>query len=169
MIQVKTIVLVLLLLGTGLFHVSTALAHSDDLIQQEIKAYISDSPELRGVEIEVHVKERLVVLTGQVRLLEQKLVSARIAWTTTGVFQVDNEILVVPKVVFSDAAIERKIKEIVNADERFSVAGVSITVTNGEVSIEAKFLNVSDPSRLKHRVAKIEGVLSIKMNAGIAA
>jgi len=38
-----------------------------------------------------------VVLTGKVRLYEQKLIADRIAWTTPGVFEVDNEIQVVSK------------------------------------------------------------------------
>ena len=87
-----------LLLILVLFQVTPVLARSDDLIQREIEAQIAGSTMLRDTLIEVHVEQRLVVLTGQVRLYEQKLISDRIAWTTLGVFEVDNEIRVVPKV-----------------------------------------------------------------------
>jgi hypothetical protein len=158
-----------LLLMLALFQVTPALAQSDDLIQREIEAQIAGSTMLRGTRIEVHVEQRLVVLTGQVRLYEQKLISDRIAWTTPGVFEVDNEIRVVPKVPLADAAIEQKIREIVNTDERFYGAGVVVAVDNGFVSIQASFSGVGDPVFLKHKVAEIEGVLDIEIRATFLA
>lgn len=166
-IQTKASVLYLLLFIIALFQLTPALARSDDLIQREIKAQIVESAKLRGTDIEVHVQERLVVLTGQVRLYEQQLIAARIAWTTMGVFEVDNEIRVVPEAAWTDAAIERKIWEIVNADERFRAAVAEVAVNNGEVFLKGKFLDFRIPSALKHRVAKIEGVVNIKLDAAI--
>ncbi len=158
-----------LLLILALFQVSPALARNDDVIQREIEAQIAGSAILRDTLIEVHVEERLVVLTGQVRLYEQKLISDRIAWTTLGVFEVDNEIRVVPKVPVADAAIEHKIKEIVKTDERFHGAGVVVAVDNGVVSIQGGFFGLSDPVFLKHKVAEIEGVIDIKIRATFLA
>ena len=158
-----------LLLMLVLFQVTPVLARSDDLIQREIEAQIAGSMMLRDTRIEVHVEQRLVVLTGQVRLYEQKLISDRIAWTTLGVFEVDNEIRVVPKQPLSDAGIERKIKEIVEADERFRAAGVVVRVNNGAVFLKGSFLGFRDPSILKHKVAEIEGVVDIKISAAFLA
>ena len=135
----KYIVGTVLFLILGLFQVSPALARSDDLIQREIEAQIAESTMLRGTRIEVQVEQRLVVLTGRVRLYEQKLVSDRIAWTTPGVFEVDNEIRVVPKVPLADAAIERRIREIIKTHQRFHGAGVVVAVDNGVVSIQGSF------------------------------
>jgi osmotically-inducible protein OsmY len=142
-----------------------ALARSDDLIQREIEGKIAESEKLRGIRIEVHVSERLVVLIGEVRLYEQKLISERIAWTTPDVDEVDNEVQVVPKLPFSDTAIERKVREIVEADERFRKAGVVIRVDKGEVFLTGSFLSFRDPSVLKHKVAEIEGVVDIEIRA----
>jgi osmotically-inducible protein OsmY len=158
-----------LLLTIFLFQASPVLARSDDLIQQEIEAQITKEVILRGTRIEVHIEQRQVVLTGEVRLYEQKLVSDRIAWTTLGVFEVDNEIRVVPKRPVSDAAIKRKIGEIVKADERFRAAGVVVRVSNGEVSFTGNFHDFRDPSMLKHKIARIEGVLAIKISAAFLA
>lgn len=165
----KPIVGAVLFLMVVLFQASPALARSDDLIQHEIEAQIADSTTLRGSRIEVHVEQRLVVLSGEVRLYEQKLVSDRIAWTTLGVFEVDNEIQVVPKVPLADVAIERKVQEIVKSHRRFHGAGVVAEVDNGVVVIQGSFFGISDPAFLKHQVAMIPGVVNIRINAAFLA
>ncbi len=158
-----------LLLPLALFQATPGLAQSDDLIKQEIEGKIAESPMLRGTRIKVHVERQLVVLVGQVTLYEQKLVADRIAWTTRGVHEMDNEIQVVPIAPLSDTAIERKITEMVKVDERFSMARVSIRVNNGKVLLVGSFLGFSDPSILKHKVAKIEGVVGIEIRAKFLA
>ncbi len=158
-----------LLLILSLFQASPVLARSDDLIQQEIEAQIVKNVKLRDTLIKVHVEQRQVVLTGEVRLYEQKLVSDRIAWTTMGVFEVDNELQVIPKRPVSDAAIKRKIGEIIKADERFRAAGVVVRVNNGEVFFKGNFHDFRDPSMLKHKIAEIEGVIEIKISAAFLA
>ena len=159
----------LLMLVMVLFQATPVLAESDDFLKREIEAQIEKSQALQDTRINVHVQERLVVLAGQVRLYEQKLVSDRIAWTTPGVFEVDNEIRVVPKLPLSDGAIERRIREIVSADERFSAAGLVIRVSNGKVFVKGRFLGYRDPSVLKHKVAEIEGVVTIEIGAAFLA
>jgi osmotically-inducible protein OsmY len=148
-----------LVLVLTLLQATPALARRDELIQNDVEARIAESTLLQGARIEVHVEGWVVFLTGEVRLYEQKLVAERIAWTTPGVFEVDNEIRVVPKASVSDAAIEWKTREIVNADERFRAAGVMVRVDNGEVLLSGSFLDFRDPSRLRHKVAAIEGSL----------
>lgn len=163
--QTKTSLLSVLLLMVALFQVTLAAARSDDLIQSEIEARIVESTALNGTRIEVHVEQRLVVLTGEVRLYEQKLVGGRIAWTTPGVEEVDNEIQVVPKLALSDEGIDVRIREIVKADERFRAAAVVVRVDNGKVFLTGSFLGFRDPTVLKHKVAKIEGVMDIEIRA----
>jgi len=161
----KRFVAPLSLLMLSLFQISVAQARSDELIQREIEEQIADSKQLAGARIAVHVEQRLVILTGNVRIYEQKLVSERIAWTTTGVFEVDNEIRVMPKIPLTDTAIERKVMEIVIADDRFRAAEVSVQVSNGKVLLKGNFVNFADPTALKHKVAEIEGVIGIEMHA----
>jgi len=156
-----------IILALGLFKSSTAL--SGDSIQQRVEARIASSEQLRDTRIGVHVEASLVILTGEVRLYEQKLISERLAWTTPGVFEVDNEIQVSPKLPLSDTAIERKIREIVHAHERFRAAAVVVKVANGMVRLHGSFLGYSDPSDLKHRVAEIEVVIGIEVSAWFLA
>ena len=161
----KRFVAPLSLLMLSLFQITVAQARSDELIQREIEAQIADSEQLAGARIAVQVEQRLVILTGDVRIYEQKLVSERIAWTTMGVFEVDNEIRVVPKIPLTDTAIERKVMQIVISDDRFRAAGVSVQVSDGMVSLRGNFVNFSDPTALKHKVAEIEGVIGIDIHA----
>jgi len=154
-----------MLMTTLFFQAPPAIARGDGLMQREIEAKIAQTKVLRGTQIEVRVVQRLVVLTGQVRLYEQKLIGGRIAWTAVGVFEVENDILVMPTVLVSDNDIDLKIRKIIQADKRFIAAAVELSVNNGEVRLSGKFANLHDPSRLKHRVAEIEGVLNITMNA----
>ena len=78
-VPMKPIGLPVLLLILALFQVTPAFARSDDVIQREIVALIAGADELRGTRIEVRVEQRLVVLTGEVRLYEQKLISDRMS------------------------------------------------------------------------------------------
>jgi osmotically-inducible protein OsmY len=153
----------------GLLQTTPVLARGDHFIQKEIEARFSAEEKLRGTGIEVQVEAQLVVLTGQVRLYEQKLIGGRIAWTTPGVVEVDNEIRVLPKLPVSDAAIERKIREIVKSDDRFREAKLEVRVNKGEVKLTGSFIGFSDPTILKHKVAEIEGVVDIKISAAFFA
>lgn len=69
----------------------------------------------------------------------------------------------------SDAAIERRIPEIVAADERFRNAQVAIRVDKGKVTLTGSFLAYRDPSILKHKIAEIEGVIGIEISAAFLA
>jgi osmotically-inducible protein OsmY len=159
----------ILILILALFQVAPALARNDHFIQAEIEAQLAESEELRGTKIEVHVEQRLVVLSGTGRLYEQKLISERIAWTTPGVSEVDNEIKVVPTLPMSDVAIEWKTKEIVKFNVRLHAAGIVVVVKNGVVTIQGSFSEIIDLVFLKHEVAKIEGVVDIRVTGGVIA
>ena len=161
----KKSVLIVILLITVFFQATPVLARSDGLMQREIKAKIKQSKFLRRTQIEVRVVQRLVVLTGQVRLYDQKLIGGRIAWTAAGVFEVENDIRVVPTVPVSDNSINLGIQAIIKEDKLFNAAAVKFSVNNGEVRLSGKFADLHDSSRLKHRVAEIEGVLEITMHA----
>lgn len=154
-----------LALFLGIAQYTAVLAKSDEAIRHEIKEQISNSRTLKDTNIQIYVEQRLVVMTGKVQLYEQKLLANRIAWTTSGVYEVDNELQVVPKLPLSDIAIEKKIKGIIKTSERFRAAAIKVNVSNGKVFLEGSFHGFSDPSILKHQVAEIEGVVDIKINA----
>ena len=107
---VRRIAGTLLVTMLGLFQATAVWARIDETIRQDIETQLAESKKLKGTHIEVRVKKRLVVLTGEVWVYEQKLTSERIAWTTRGAFEVDNEIRVKPRMPLSDIAIERKIR-----------------------------------------------------------
>ncbi len=158
-----------LVLTLCLFQASPVLARSDDVIREEIEAELAALETLQETQIKVHVEERLVILTGNVRFYEQKLISERVAWTTPGIYEVDNEIQVEPIAPLSDPAIKQAIWKIVKANERFRASALEVTVREGRVTVDGTFVGFSDPSLLKHKVAEIEGVIDIEMIATFVA
>lgn len=159
-----TVLLILLL-----FQLTPVLAQSDHFIKAEIEAQLAKSEKMRNAKVEVHVEQRLVVLSGTTRLYEQKLISERIAWTVPGVSEVDNEIRVVPILPMSDAGIEWKIKEIVKFNISLHAADIVAVVKDGAVTIQGSFSEISALIFLKHEVAKIEGVVDIKFTGEVIA
>jgi osmotically-inducible protein OsmY len=120
---------------------------------------------LNGTEVRVHVEKFFVVLSVTVRFYRQKMLFERIAWQTMGVAEVDNEIVVLPKLALSDAAIKGKITEIVKTFPRFHGAGVSVTVNGGAVTLRGTFSHPLDVQLLKNQVADIEGVITLEVLA----
>jgi osmotically-inducible protein OsmY len=151
----------------GLLQVPHGLAMDDDVIKQRIEGVAAETVRLNGTEVRVHVEKCFVVLSGTVRFYRQKMLFERIAWQTMGVVEVDNEIVVVPRVALSDAAIERKIREIVKTFPRFHGAGVSVTVDGGAVALRGTFSHPLDVQFLKNQVADIEGVIALEMLAAL--
>ncbi len=138
---------------------------SDDMIKSDIAERIAKNETLKNTNIKINVKDRLAVLTGQVRLYEKKLVASRIAWSTPDVFEIDNEIRVIPKLPLADKAIERKVREIIKKYPIFNGLNAGIKVKDGVVSIDGSFAQISDPTFLRHKVAEVEGVIYIDIKA----
>ncbi len=153
-------VLVILL---GMLRVPRGLAMSDDVIKQRIEGVAAETVRLKGTKVQVHVENCFVVLSGTVRFYREKMLFELIAWKTMGVAEVDNEIVVVPRVAQSDAAIKDKIIEIVKTFPRFHGAGVSVTVDGGAVTLRGTFDHPLDVQFLKNQVADIEGVIALEM------
>ena len=149
----------------GITHVQQVLALSDEIIKQRIEA-AANIAQLRGTTVVIIVEDRYVILSGAVRLYSQKMTYERIAWQTMGVSEVENEIRVVPMVPLADKAIERKIREIVKTYRRFQGVQLKIRGEEGSVFLRAIFEHPRDVLFLKHRVAEIEGVTAIEIEAG---
>ena len=149
----------------GMAYVTQALALSDETINQRIEDVAADTPELRETKVRIAIEDGYVVLYGEVRLYSQKMMYGRIAWQTMGVVEVENEIRVVPVVPLDDAAIVHKIREIVKTYRRFHSAQVKIKVEQGCVFLRLTLEHPRDVLFLKHRVAEIEGVIAIKIDA----
>lgn len=164
--NIRPIIAVLAIL-LGMLQVPHALAMSDDVIKQRLEVKAAETVRLNGTEVRVHVEKCFVVLSGTVRFYRQKMLFERIAWQTMGVAEVDNEIVVLPRLALSDAAIERKIHEIVKTLPRFHGAGVSVTVDGGAVTLRGTFSHPLDVQFLKNQVADIEGVIALEVLAAM--
>ena len=154
---------VVILLST--FYKSEAQALSDEMIKQQIEAKVSDTSALEGTQVRVYVEDGLVVLSGTVRLYEQKMTYEKIAWQTRGVAEVENEIRVIPKFSLNDIAIERKIREIFKVYQRLDRAQLTVIVKDGAVVLQGIFEHPRNVLFLKHKVAEIEGVISVEIQA----
>jgi len=142
-----------------------ALALSDRAIKQWIEDKATGTLHLRETKVRVAVEDGYVVLYGTVGLYIQKMLYEQIAWKTVGVTEVDNEIRVVPKLPQADADIKRKIMESVQSHHRLQGVNLKVAVEEGTVRIRAFFDHPRDVLFLKRRVAEIEGVIVIEIQA----
>jgi osmotically-inducible protein OsmY len=159
--------IVMLAILCGMIQVPRGLAMDDDVIKLGIEAKAEKTVRLHGTKVQVHVENGFVILSGTVRFYRQKMLFERITWQTMGVAEVDNEIVVVPRVALSDAAIKDRIIEIVRTFSRFHGAGVSVTVNGGAVTLRGTFGHPLDVQFLKNQVADIEGVIALEMLAAL--
>jgi osmotically-inducible protein OsmY len=149
----------------GVLYVPRTSALGDELIKQNIENDAANTLRLRSAKVDLVVEDGNVVLFGEVGLYIQKMLYEKIAWKNQGVIEVDNEIRVVPRLPQTDATVERKIMQVVQTHQRFKGAKVAITVATGNVYIRINLDHPSDILFLKHRVAEIEGVISIEIQA----
>ena len=159
------LLVVLIIIVSGITHAHAALAMSDKIIKQRIEDEAANTLSLREAKVDIAVEDEYVVLYGTVGLYIQKMLYEQIAWKTKGVVEVDNEIRVVPELPQTDTAIERKIMELVQTHHRFQSVNVIVTVIKGAVHIRATPEHPRDVLFLKHRVAEINGVISINIQA----
>jgi len=142
---------------------------SDISIKQQIEKKAGENANLRTGKVKVAVENGFVVLYGSVDRYIQKMFYEKIAWKTDGVVEVENEIRVIPRVLQADAAIERKVKEIVQTYSRFKGVSISVTVKSGAVNVLITLNHPADVLFLKNRVAEIDGVVSIDIMAKFVA
>ncbi len=158
---------VTLLVAVGLMsavHLSPARALSDDVLRQRIEKQARNDERLEGTRVVVAVQDGGVVLYGSVWLYSQKMLYGRIAWHTYGVVEVDNEIHVEPRVPVPDQEIKSTILNIILKHQRLQGAGISVTVTKGNVRLQGTFHDPGDVLFLKHRVAELAGVIHIEID-----
>jgi len=144
---------------------SGALAMSDKLIKQRIESKAADTFRLRGAKVDLAVENGYVVLYGTVDLYIQKMLYEQIVWKTKGVVEVDNEVRVLPGLPQSDEVIKHKIMELSQTHHRFRGINIVITVIKGAAHIRTTLEHPRDVLFLKHRVAEINGVTSIDIQA----
>jgi hypothetical protein len=162
--NVKTIV-ILLTIGIGMIHVYPVLAVSDDIVKQSIDREVEADFRLRGTMVAVDVLRGFVILRGKVNVYIKKMLYEQIAWTTVGVTEVENEIRVIPAVPVTDDVIKRQVMDVFHAHQRLADINAVITVEAGVVFIQATFKDPNDVQKTKHKVAEIQGVVEIRIQA----
>jgi hypothetical protein len=154
----------------GLIVAPLASFTQDDTIKQKIENAASKNSDLRdGSKVKIAVENGYVVLYGTADRYIQKMLFEKIAWKTEGVVEVENEIQIVPKLPQTDAAIERRIKEILQTYPQFQGISVSVSVEAGAVDVLIRLNHPADVVFLKNRIAEIEGVISIDIQAKFIA
>lgn len=138
-------------------------------LAERVSARLAERDPEVASRVEVSASEGVVLLRGVVRLLEHALQAERIAWTTAGVSDVENELRVVPVVPASDADLARRVREILKTDPRFATSSVRVTVEAGFVRLKGLFEDPAGVVALKHRVASLDGVLHVEIEALLVA
>jgi len=151
-------------LGPGLARAEAGDAALQARVEQSIRALAAP-----GAAIRVAAAGGDVLLFGTVLLLEHALRAEQAAWRTEGVRDVDNEIRVIPRLRGTDAAIEREIRGVLSSDARFGGSQVQIEVAAGEVVLRGLIPDPAAVLALRHRVAAIEGVVSIEIEPLLVA
>ena len=159
------IIVILITLGMGMIHAHSVLAVSDEVIKQRIEHEVAADFRLRETMVSIDVLQGFVVLRGKVNVYIKKILYERIAWKTVGVIEVENEIRVIPAWPATDDAIKRRVMEALHAYQSFADIDAAITVEAGVVFIQAIFKDPHDVQKLKHKVAEIQGVMEIRIQA----
>jgi osmotically-inducible protein OsmY len=162
---IPVLVFAVTIIVLGVVRVPGAFAQSDQIIKQKIEDKVAETFSLRNLKVDIAVEDGYVVIFGEVKKYIQKMLYEKIAWKTTGVIEVDNEIRVVPRMKQTDAVIERKIMEVVQTYRRFQGAKIAVAVKAGAVHLRINLDHPSDVLFFKHRVAEIDGVVSIDIQA----
>jgi osmotically-inducible protein OsmY len=144
-----------------------AFAVTDAALQARIEFQVQHEPRLDGTDVRVITDDGNVVLTGQVRLLSQKMLYGQIAWQTGGTIDVDNEIRVTPATAVSDQKLEEAIRRLLQQHERFQ--SIDAAVKDGIATVHGTFTSAADVLFLKWRIAEIEGVIRVLIESQIIA
>ena len=161
----RVLIIVIFVFGFALAHVQPVMAMSDKVIKQRIERDAADDSRLRKTMVDVDVMQGFVVLRGKVNTYIQKMLFEQIAWKTMGVVEVESEIRIVPVLPVTDDTIKRRVLNILHAHKNFADINAAITVEAGVVFIQATFQVPHAVQKLKHKVAEIQGVMGIRIQA----
>ncbi|MBU1057623.1 MAG: BON domain-containing protein [Proteobacteria bacterium] len=158
--------------GTILFLLFTlwscqAVASDNETIRQRILDQATEHAALSTSKLTIYVDDGFVLLTGTVHLYLHKMDIEKIAWKTTGVTEVENEIGVKALFPVSDTAIEERIRMILMDCECLHGGAHFIQVAGGAVSVTGVFFHPRDVQFLKKKIAEIEGVVAITIHATV--
>lgn len=141
-----------------------AVASDNDIIRQHIMDKAAEQISLKSSQVTIYVDKGFVLLTGTVRIYLQKMDFEQIAWKTTGVADVENEIKVQPMFPRHDTAIKEEVQAILLDYKCFHGTFYIVHVSKGVVSVTGVFHHPRDVRFLKHKIAEIAGVIAIDIH-----
>ena len=144
-----------------------SFAIASSALQARIAFQVEQEPRLEGSDVRIVTDRGNVVMTGEVRLLSQKMLYEQIAWQTRGTLDVDSEIRVVPQTRVSDRQLEKAILAL--AERHRQLENIGVVVKDGVAIVHGSFTNASDVLSLKWQIAEIEGVVRILINSRFLA
>lgn len=143
---------------------SQALASDKDTTLQRILDQVAGHTALSSSKVTIYAVDGFVLLTGTVHLYSHKMDFEKIAWKTTGVTEVENEIVVKALFPLSDTGIKRKVQMILVDCECFHGGNHLVLVARGVVSVTGVFFHPRDVQFLKEKIAEIDGVVAINIH-----
>lgn len=137
----------------------------DDMIKTNIRRTIQDnSVILEPDKITVNVNDGMIFLRGTVSNYTEKIMATTISSWQDGVKGVENEINVLPsQEAKSDENIKSILNEIIQNHFPF-IDNFSITVINGNVTLEGNAQTLWEKNHLKEEFLQVLGVKSVVEN-----
>jgi osmotically-inducible protein OsmY len=125
---------------------------------------------LNGEDIGVRVNDGVVTLTGNVNEKYERTHADQVASRVTGVLDVVNLIQVNPPPKYTDAALERRIKDRLrhDAETRWVADQIRVHVHDGEAVLEGTVNFWSERDEAAHVAFRTDGISSVNNNIRVA-
>ena len=162
------------------------MAVADKLIALQIKANLIADERVGLMEIEVEVHDGIATVTGDVSSEEEKCVAEELAYESNGVYEVNNEIRVVPMTMeemlicaigeyagpgvpaseqfpgeYTNEQIDREVADRLASQEEVDVSEVKFCSANHIVFMKGAVQTADDLNRLRDMVMNIRGVTGV--------
>ena len=135
------------------------MKNNDAIISEKVVSGIRDQLNLAANEVNVHVLEGVVQLTGFVDVLAEKQDVERIAIETKDVKGVVNDLTIAMDKNIPDKKIQSYAKEILENTDISNV--LTAKVSDGNAIVEGKVLNQRERKQALREVSKVFGVKNV--------
>jgi osmotically-inducible protein OsmY len=141
---------------------------SDDSIVRSLTGLLSVDPDLYLEKISCSVIDGNIIIEGVVDKMFKKVRAGEIAKNAGGVFNVENKIIVVPKINMSDGTIGQSIADKLFRNAAPDVKNITVKVESGHVALIGSVPNrtafdlVEDMARYTEGVVEVENQAIIK-------
>ncbi|MDX1672511.1 MAG: BON domain-containing protein [Balneolaceae bacterium] len=159
-----------------MFQNSQITGLTTDQIRKAIIRSLQVDPRVDAEQVNVQIKDDVVILTGTVPYLSNKLAAGEDARNTAGVSRVENNIDVNHKVVvqpeadLSDSAIKNRIVNAMLRDPyiEYSEQKLQVRVNDGVAILEGTVESQFEMNQIEEIIADVKGVITLKNQMKIA-